>query len=59
LVSERAYVRSVLPKALLREIRRSLRADMAGAGAALAIVAGVFLAGCGYVAIRVTKPSHG
>ncbi len=54
LVSERAYVRSVLPKALLREIRRGLHADMAGVGGAFAIVSGLFLAGCGYLAIRLT-----
>jgi glycosyltransferase involved in cell wall biosynthesis len=58
LMSERAYVRSVLPKAFVREVRRGLR-DLAGVGAAAAIVVGVLLAGCGYVAIRVTKPSHG
>jgi glycosyltransferase involved in cell wall biosynthesis len=52
LMSERSYVRSVLPKAMLRELRRALRGDIAGLGAATMIVLGVLLAGSGYVAVR-------
>jgi glucosyl-dolichyl phosphate glucuronosyltransferase len=49
LLSERAYVRSVLPRAVLRELRRGLRGDPAGLGAAAFIVLGVAVAGIGYV----------
>jgi glycosyltransferase involved in cell wall biosynthesis len=49
LLSERAYVRSVLPRAVLRELRRGLRGDVAGFAAAAFIVIGVGVAGVGYV----------
>jgi hypothetical protein len=58
LLSERAYVRSVLPKAFLRELRRGLRGDLAGLAAATFIVLGVLGAGVGYVEVRLTKSSH-
>lgn len=49
LSSERSYVRSVLPRAVLRELRRPLRGDWAGAAAAALIVGGVVTAGVGYL----------
>jgi GT2 family glycosyltransferase len=47
--SERAYVRSVLPRAVLRELRRAMRGEPAGIAAATFIVLGVVMAGIGYV----------
>jgi glycosyltransferase involved in cell wall biosynthesis len=55
LSSERSYVRSVLPRAVLRELRRSLRGEWAGAGAAALIVAGVLTAGAGYLRGRLAR----
>ncbi len=49
LLSERAYVRSVLPRAVLRELGRGLRGDLGGLTAAGFIILGVFAAGIGYV----------
>ncbi len=49
LASERTYVRSVLPRAVLRELGRALRLDVAGLGGAALIVGGLFVAGVGYV----------
>jgi glucosyl-dolichyl phosphate glucuronosyltransferase len=57
LLSERAYVRSVLPRAFLRELRRFLRGDTAGLSAAALMAAGVLFAGVGYIMVKVTS-SH-
>jgi GT2 family glycosyltransferase len=60
LASERDYLRSVLPGAVLRELRRGLRGEPAGLVAAGLVVAGVFAAGVGYVHGRLSKSGiHG
>ena len=53
LSTERAYVRSVLPRGVLREIRRGVRGEPAAFGAAAAIVAGVSLTAAAYAWERV------
>lgn len=52
LASERAYLRRVLPRAASRELGRAARGRPAGLAAAALIVAGVALAGLGYVRER-------
>jgi GT2 family glycosyltransferase len=51
--SERSYVRSVLPRALIRELRRGLRGDLGGFACAGAICVGVLITTAAYVAGRV------
>jgi GT2 family glycosyltransferase len=54
LASERAYVGSVLPLALLAGLRQSIRGrNLAGLGSSLAILAGLGCAGVGYLSLRV------
>ena len=55
LASERAYVRSVLPRAVGRELGRALRGHPAGLGTAVLIVAGVCAAGGGYLRGRLAR----
>ena len=53
LTTERAYIRRVLPKAFSRELRRFARGDLGGLAAATMMALGLFIAGCGYVVVRV------
>jgi GT2 family glycosyltransferase len=48
LTSERDYVRRTLPVAVLRDVSRAMRGDSAAAAQALAVLAGVMMAGIGY-----------
>ena len=54
LASERAYTRSVLPKAVLRELRSALRGDFGGLRCAAAIVAGTAIT-AGWYAVGRAK----
>lgn len=55
LASERNYLRSVLPHAVLRELRRGLRSERAGLIAAVLMLAGVCAAGLGYLQGRLSR----
>jgi hypothetical protein len=55
LSTERAYVTSVLPRAVLREVKRGLAGKWSGWTAACLIIAGVFLAGAGYLGGRLLR----
>ncbi len=57
LSSERGYVSSVLPRGLVRELKRGLRGRLAGWSAAALIAAGVLLAGAGYLRERLLGSS--
>lgn len=57
LSSERGYVRSVLPRAVLRELGRVVRGEWAGLAAATLIVSGVVTAGAGYLRGRLANRS--
>jgi len=50
LETERAYVRTVLPRGVVAGLRDAARADLAGLGRASAIVAGVAVTGSAYAA---------
>lgn len=50
LASERTYVRRVLPRAVVRELRRTAHGDPAGLAAATVIIAGLATAALGYLA---------
>jgi glucosyl-dolichyl phosphate glucuronosyltransferase len=52
LESERLYVRSVLPRAVARELRRATRGQLDGLGHALTIVAGLLITAWAYAAER-------
>ena len=52
LMSERAYVRSVLPRAFMRELRRFVRGDFDGLAAATMMMLGLLLAGGAYLVER-------
>jgi GT2 family glycosyltransferase len=56
LSSERAYLTSVLPRAVVRELGRALRGSPSGWGAAAAIVVGVAMTGSAYALGRL-RPS--
>ena len=51
--SERAYVRSVLPRALGRELARGMRGDAGGFAAAGAVVTGLLLTAASYARARL------
>jgi hypothetical protein len=55
LSSERAYTRSVLPRAVLRELTRGARGDRAGFQRAAAIVAGLAITALEYGRVRATR----
>jgi GT2 family glycosyltransferase len=59
LANERSYVRSVLPRAVLRELGRPLRGEWVGAGVAALIIAGVAVAGAGYLRGRLASAIGG
>lgn len=59
LSSERSYVRSVLPRAVARELGRGLRGRVSGFLGAWLIVTGVFLAGVGYLRERAFAGNGG
>ena len=59
LSSERAYVASVLPRGVLREVGRGLRGRGSGWFAALLIILGVASTGYGFVLARLTGDRRG
>jgi glycosyltransferase involved in cell wall biosynthesis len=54
LSSERAYVRSTLPRGVRRELRRGLRGELSGWSASALIVAGAVVTGAAYLSGRLT-----
>jgi glucosyl-dolichyl phosphate glucuronosyltransferase len=59
LQSERAYVRSVLPKAFVRELRAALTGDPTGLARAGAIVAGLGITSLEYFRVRAQRGRQG
>lgn len=57
LASERAYVSATLPRALLRELGRAVRGDLAGLAKSIMIVAGTLVTGLAYLAGRLDRRS--
>ncbi len=55
LESERAYARSVLPRAVAREVSSALRGDLGAAGRAAAIVAGLGITAFEYGCTRLRR----
>jgi hypothetical protein len=52
LASERTYVRSVLPRAFVRELRAGLRGNRDALGRAGAILAGLLITAAEYARVR-------